>query len=121
MTTRAAGHLARPIQRWSCAAAPIHDLTTGRILGVVDVTGEDDIGPPQTSAMIRAAARMAEAELARIAAVRPPWGSATETALSRLQAGAAGGQHCGARPPRHGAHGGRPDAALSLGTATSWR
>ena len=71
VTIRSAEHFVRPVQRWSCAAAPIHDLATGRILGVVDVTGGDDIGSAQTSAMIRAAARMAEAELARIAAVRP--------------------------------------------------
>jgi hypothetical protein len=104
VTIRAAEHFVRPVQRWSCAAAPIHDLTTGRILGVVDVTGGDDIGSPQTSAMIRAAARMAEAELARIAAVRQPWGSAM--AMSRLQArAAAGGLHLQAL--------GRPDMVLA--------
>ena len=105
VTIRAAEHFVRPVQRWSCAAAPIHDLTTGRLLGVVDVTGGDDIGSPQTSAMIRAAARMAEAELARIAAVRPPRGSATEMALSRRQAGAPGGLRLQAL--------GRPDMVLT--------
>jgi hypothetical protein len=105
VTIRAAEHFVRPVQRWSCAAAPIHDLTTGRMLGVVDVTGGDDIGSAQTSAMIRAAARMAEAELARIAAVRQPWGSATAMAMSRLQAGAAGGLHLQAL--------GRPDMVLA--------
>jgi hypothetical protein len=103
VTIRAAEHFVRPVQRWSCAAAPIHDLTTGRILGVVDVTGGDDIGSPQTSAMIRAAARMAEAELARIAAVRQPSGSAM--AMSRLQARTAGGLHLQAL--------GRPDMVLA--------
>ena len=107
VTIRSAEHFVRPVQRWSCAAAPIHDLTTGRILGVVDVTGGDDIGSAQTSAMIRAAARMAEAELARIAAVRQPWGSATAMAMSRLQAGAAGGLHLQAL--------GRPDMVLTAG------
>ena len=103
VTIRAAEHFVRPVQRWSCAAAPIHDLATGSVLGVVDVTGGDDIGSAQTSAMIRAAARMAEAELARIAAVRQPWGSATAMAMSRLQA-RAGGLHLQAL--------GRPDLAL---------
>jgi GAF domain len=108
VTIRAAEHFVRPVQRWSCAAAPIHDLTTGRILGVVDVTGGDDIGSAQSSAMIRAAARMAEAELARIAAVRQqPWGSATTMALSQLAARAAGGLRLQAL--------GRPDMVLSLG------
>jgi hypothetical protein len=105
VTIRSAEHFVRPVQRWSCAAAPIHDLTTGRILGVVDVTGGDDIGSAQTSAMIRAAARMAEAELARIAAVRQPWGSATAMAMSRLQARAAGGLQLQAL--------GRPDMVLT--------
>jgi hypothetical protein len=105
VTIRSVAHFVRPVQRWSCAAAPIHDLTTGRILGVVDVTGGDDIGSPQTSAMIRAAARMAEAELARIAAVRQPWGSATAMAMSRLQARAAGGLQLQAL--------GRPDMVLT--------
>jgi hypothetical protein len=101
VTIRSAEHFVLPVQRWSCAAAPIHDLTTGRILGVVDVTGGDDIGSAQTSAMIRAAARMAEAELARIAAVRQPWGSATAMAQAR----AAGGLHLQAL--------GRPDMVLT--------
>jgi hypothetical protein len=107
VTIRAAEHFVLPVQRWSCAAAPIHDLATGRILGVVDVTGGDDIGSPQTSGMIRAAARMAEAELARIAAVRQPRGSATEMAMSRLQARAAGGLQLQAL--------GRPDMVLTAG------
>jgi hypothetical protein len=101
VTIRSAEHFVRPVQRWSCAAAPIHDLTTGRILGVVDVTGGDDIGSAQTSAMIRAAARMAEAELARIAAVRQPWGRATAMAPAR----AAGALHLQAL--------GRPDMVLT--------
>ena len=105
VTIRAAEHFVRPVQRWSCAAAPIHDPATGRILGVVDVTGGDDIGSAQTSGMIRAAARMAEAELARIAAVRQPWGSATAMAMSRLQARAAEGLHLQAL--------GRPDMVLA--------
>ena len=36
-----------------------------RLLGVLDITGGDDIALPQTMAMVRAAARMAESELAR--------------------------------------------------------
>jgi hypothetical protein len=107
VTIRAAEHFVRPVQRWSCAAAPIHELATGRILGVVDVTGGDDIGSPQTSAMIRAAARMAEAELARIAAVRQQGGSASELALSRLQAQASAGLRLQAL--------GRPDMVLTAG------
>jgi len=70
----AAEHFARPVQQWTCAAAPIHDPLTQAVLGVVDVTGGDDIATPQALAMVRAAARMAEAELGRLIAVRavPP-------------------------------------------------
>ncbi len=53
------------MQRWSCAATPIHDPSDQSILGVLDITGGDEIVVPQTMAMVRAAARMAEAELAR--------------------------------------------------------
>jgi len=60
-----AEHFRSSVQRWSCAATPIHDPTTSSLLGVLDITGGDDVALPQTMAMVRAAARMAEAELAR--------------------------------------------------------
>jgi hypothetical protein len=60
-----AEHFRRSVQRWSCAATPIHDPTTTSLLGVLDITGGDDVAMPQTMAMVRAAARMAEAELSR--------------------------------------------------------
>ncbi|EWT01436.1 transcriptional regulator [Intrasporangium oryzae NRRL B-24470] len=65
-----AEHFRRSVQRWSCAATPIHDPTDQSLLGVLDITGGDDIVVPQTTAMVRAAARMAEAELARELLVR---------------------------------------------------
>ncbi len=60
-----AEHFRRSVQRWSCAATPIHDPTNGTLLGVLDITGGEQIVVPQTMAMVRAAARMAESELAR--------------------------------------------------------
>ncbi len=69
VTIRAEEHFARQVQRWSCAAAPVHDPETREILGIVDVTGGADIASPQTIAMVRAAARMAESELARLVVV----------------------------------------------------
>ena len=60
-----AEHFRRSVQRWSCVATPIHDPSTQELLGVLDITGGDDVALPQTVAMVRAAARMAEAELAR--------------------------------------------------------
>jgi hypothetical protein len=93
VTIRAAEHFVRPVQPWSCAAAPIHELATGRILGVVDVTGGDEIGSAQTGAMVRAAARMAEAELARIAVIRQHCGPGSLAVASGLPAGPAGALH----------------------------
>jgi hypothetical protein len=68
---RSAEHFNRTVQNWSCAAAPIHDPLTQQILGIVDVTGGDDVASPQTMAMMRAAARMAEAELGRLVTAAP--------------------------------------------------
>jgi len=69
VTIKSAEHFVRPVQRWSCAAAPVHEPGSNTILGVIDITGGEDVDSPQTIAMVRAAARMAESELARHAAV----------------------------------------------------
>ena len=60
-------HFRANVRSWSCAATPIHDPGSSRLLGVLDVTGGDALVVPQTMAMVRAAARLAEAELARLA------------------------------------------------------
>lgn len=57
-------HFRRSVKQWSCAASPIHHPATGNLLGVLDVTGGDAIVAPQTMGMVRAAARLAESELA---------------------------------------------------------
>lgn len=62
---RRAEHFRHSVQQWTCAATPIHDPASDSVLGVLDITGNDDIAVPQTLAMVRAAARMAESELAR--------------------------------------------------------
>ena len=77
---RRAEHFRHSVQQWTCAATPIHDPGSASLLGVLDITGNDDIAVPQTMAMVRAAARMAEAELAREkpprrARVAPPRGA----------------------------------------------
>ncbi|SCL60500.1 GAF domain-containing protein [Micromonospora chersina] len=64
-------HFVRPVQRWTCAAAPIHDPTTGRLLGAVDITGGDHLATPQSLALVRATARAAEAFLAGAAPAEP--------------------------------------------------
>ena len=64
-TITRAEHFRSSVRRWSCAAMPIHDPSTTQLLGVLDVTGGDQVAVPQTLAMLRTAARLAEAELAR--------------------------------------------------------
>lgn len=53
------------VRRLSCAAVPVFDPDSGRALGAVDVTGTGPVGGPYALGMVRAAARVAEAELAR--------------------------------------------------------
>lgn len=65
-------HFADIARRWSGAACPIHDPATGAVIGVLDFAGGEVVGLPQTLAMVRAAARMAESELARTAAAPSP-------------------------------------------------
>ncbi|WP_107075941.1 GAF domain-containing protein, partial [Micromonospora sp. MH33] len=64
-------HFVRPVQRWTCAAAPIHDPATGRLLGAIDITGGDHLATPQSLALVRATARAAEAFLAGAAPTEP--------------------------------------------------
>ena len=79
-------HFRRSVQRWSCAATPIHDPADQSLLGVLDITGNDSIVVPQTTAMVRAAARMAEAELARELLVRSASGGGGEPQPGGLRA-----------------------------------
>ncbi|MDT0449930.1 GAF domain-containing protein [Streptomyces hesseae] len=57
-------HYNRLVQPWTCAAAPIHDPVTGRLLGAVDITGGDHLAGPHSLALVQATARAAEAQLA---------------------------------------------------------
>ena len=58
-----AEHLVRTYHAWTCAACPIHDPDTGEIVGIVDVTGPVRGFHPSTMALVKAAAKLAEAEL----------------------------------------------------------
>ncbi|AWZ07681.1 MULTISPECIES: GAF domain-containing protein [unclassified Streptomyces] len=59
-----AEHFSRRVHPWTCAAAPVRDPRTGRLLGAVDVTGGDWLAHPHSLAFVRAVARAAEAQLA---------------------------------------------------------
>ncbi|MFD2684422.1 GAF domain-containing protein [Streptomyces phyllanthi] len=58
-------HYSSAVHGWSCAAAPVRDPGTGRMLGVVDLSGGGTIATPPALAAVRGAALAAEAELAR--------------------------------------------------------
>jgi hypothetical protein len=77
-------HFSRPVQRWTCAAAPIHDPATGRLLGAIDVTGGDHLANPHSLALVRATALAAEAYLGSLH--EPAGRTATVTVLGRDEA-----------------------------------
>ena len=81
----AAEHFLRPVQQWTCAAAPLHDPHTGRVLGAVDITGGDRLAHPHSLAFVQAVARAAESHLALLRP-SPPAGTVRLSALGRDEA-----------------------------------
>ena len=77
-------HFSRPVQRWTCAAAPIHDPASGRLLGAIDVTGGDHLANPHSLALVRATALAAEAYLG--SHLPPPASAGRVVALGRNEA-----------------------------------
>jgi len=56
-------HFRRPVQPWSCSAAPVHDPVTGALLGAIDVTGGDHVASPHVLTLVRATVAAVEGEL----------------------------------------------------------
>lgn len=56
-------HFSGPVQHWNCAAAPVHDPATGRLLGVIDVTGGKAAAAPFALAAVRSVVAAVEREL----------------------------------------------------------
>ncbi|WP_405904313.1 GAF domain-containing protein [Streptomyces sp. NBC_00656] len=81
----AAEHFLRPVQQWTCAAAPLHDPRTGRVLGAVDITGGNGLAHPHSLAFVQAVARAVESQLALVAP-RSGNGSAQLSALGTDEA-----------------------------------
>ncbi|MFF1445322.1 GAF domain-containing protein [Streptomyces sp. NPDC058295] len=82
----AAEHFIRRVQPWTCAAAPVHDPRTGRVLGAVDITGGDGLAHPHSLGFVQAVARAAEAHLALLAPQRPAADAPRLTVLGRDEA-----------------------------------
>ena len=59
----AAEHFTEPVQRWTCAAAPVFDPDTGRLLGVIDLTGDISGVNPLSLSVVVATARAVEEQL----------------------------------------------------------
>jgi hypothetical protein len=59
----AAEHFNEIVQGWTCAAAPVHDPASGRILGAVDLTGRLGTVHPHSLALALATATAVEAQL----------------------------------------------------------
>jgi hypothetical protein len=56
-------HFRRPVQPWSCSAAPVHDPVSGMLLGAIDVTGGDHVASPHMLTLVRATVAAVESEL----------------------------------------------------------
>ncbi|MFG2997467.1 GAF domain-containing protein [Streptomyces sp. NPDC048340] len=80
-----AEHFSRRVHPWTCAAAPVRDPRTGRVLGAVDITGGDGLAHPHSLAFVQAVARAAEAQLALLEPF-PRAGGDTLCALGRDEA-----------------------------------
>ncbi len=61
---RGSEHFSRVVHPWSCTAAPVHDPTTGALLGAIDLTGGSQVASTQTLALVRATAVAVENHLA---------------------------------------------------------
>ena len=94
----AAEHFNEVVQAWTCAAAPVHDPDTGRVLGVIDLTSRMSTVHPHSFAVAVATAGAIEAHLRclmhehdarlRVALPRPRRWAAATTARSSPRAGA---------------------------------
>ncbi|MEU9784129.1 GAF domain-containing protein [Streptomyces phaeochromogenes] len=82
----AAEHFIRRVQPWTCAAAPVHDPRTGRLLGAVDITGGDGLAHPHSLGFVQAVARAAESQLALLTPAPTTTDVLELTALGRDEA-----------------------------------
>ncbi|WP_234532707.1 GAF domain-containing protein [Streptomyces shenzhenensis] len=100
-------HYSAAVHDWSCAAAPVRDPVTGRVVGVVDLSGGATIATPPALAAVRGAALAAEAQLARSPASVPfpgpdaAPGEMRLSALGRDHAVLEYGDHVVRLSPRH--------------------
>ena len=61
-----AEHFCSKVQRWTCAAVPVHDPTDGELLGVVDISGPASTFNPQSLALAVSVGHHVESVLAQL-------------------------------------------------------
>lgn len=81
-----AEHFSRSVHQWSCTAAPIHDPSTGLIVGAIDITGGPRVAVPEVLSLIRATVAAAESEL-RLHFLAAPTRPTTATARLEVLGG----------------------------------
>jgi hypothetical protein len=59
----AAEHFNEVVQAWTCAAAPVHDPESGRLLGIIDLTGKMTTVHPHSLALATTTAKAVESQL----------------------------------------------------------
>jgi len=62
---RGTEHFCSKVQRWTCAAVPVHDPTDGELLGVVDISGPASTFNPQSLALAVSVGHHVESVLAQ--------------------------------------------------------
>ncbi len=60
---RQAEHFSHIVEPWSCSAVPIRDPATEKVIGVLDLTGDDRAVAPETVPMLEATVAAMESEL----------------------------------------------------------
>jgi sigma-54 dependent transcriptional regulator, acetoin dehydrogenase operon transcriptional activator AcoR len=63
---RGAEHFCTEVQRWTCAAVPVHDPSDGGLLGVVDISGPASTFNPQSLALAVSVGHHVESVLAQL-------------------------------------------------------
>ncbi len=79
---RGSEHFSRVVQPWNCTAVPVHDPTTGALIGAIDLTGGSQVASQQTLALVRATAVAVENHLALMRLTQPT--AADPTAAARF-------------------------------------
>jgi hypothetical protein len=85
---RGAEHYAEDVKPWSCTAVPVRDPESGEIIGVIDVTGGDQVAEAHVLPLLEATAAAVERELLieRLRAARTTAGPHRERARPAIAA-----------------------------------